>query len=360
MSHIPFVIPDEFAAGIAEGSIIRFGTLLKEASSGQVLGHLQETGLGQKLLSGICTVPFSPLESINVTSNIYANIQLTQLKSMIASLGMMQFVNLGAALTGIGVSVVGFSLINQKLTALERHLFDIKDRLDGHFKSMVERETRAHYSRIQTLLNGSQLALSLTNPADVLMSAASRLAEEAGYFNGELIFMLKQNGFDKELFINFTQSMVACNSARLECLLLSNELDAAKANARQMGQEMSYFSHVLEPTILTQKSLGSSWINGGDVTSVTYRAKQQAMVNLVKGLRDATDVAQTKSFLIETLIKNDIDGRSYIQSLQDEKDCPLLILKSEPSNVPSSVPSSVPDSGPSGWRGFWGRIWQSI
>jgi len=328
MSHIPFVIPAEFAAGITEGSIIRFGTLLKEASSGQILGHLQETGLGQKLLSGISAVPFSPLESVNAVSNIYTNIQITQIKSMIASLEMMQFVNLGAVLTGIGVSIVGFNLINQKLAKLEQHLSDIKDRLDGHFKSMVDREIRVHYSRIKTLLIEAQMALSVNNPTNILISTASRLAEESGYFRGELVFMLKQEGFDKELFINFTQTMVICNSARLECFLLSNELDAAKANARHMGQELSEFSYTLEPTVLTKKSLGSSWING-NVTSVNYRAKQQEMEYLVKGLRDATDVAQTKPFLIDTLIKNDINGRDYIQSLQDEKKRPLLILKSE-------------------------------
>lgn len=327
MSHIPFIIPTEFSLGIADGSIVRFGSLLKDASSGKILGHLQETGIGQKLLSDIVTAPFSPLAPFNIASDIYTNIQISQIKTMIASLQMLQFVNLGAALTGIGVSVVGFNLINQKLTKLEKHIVDIKDQLDQHFKCLIDRELRAHFSRIKSLLIEAQTALSLTNPTNTFMFIASRLSEEAGYFRGELVNMLNQDGFNNELFINFTQGMLTCNSARLECFLLSNELEAAKANAKQMGQELSDISHAIEPSILTQKSLGSSGINN-NVSSVTYRAKQQEMVSLVKGLRDATDVAQTRPFLIDTLIRNDINGRDFIQSLQDEKEHPLFIVSS--------------------------------
>jgi len=325
LSHIPFIIPDVFSVGVASGKIIRFGTVLKDASSGQIIAHLQETGLGQKLLSGASTVPFSPLGAINLASSTYTNIQITQLKSMVSSLTMMNFATLGATLTGLGVSIVGFILIKKKLDALEKQIFDIKNQLDRNFKDIFEREIRTHYSSIQTLLNELQIAHTLRNPTNILMSISSRLAEESGYFKGELNYILEQEKFDKNIFQNFLQAMTTCNSVRLECFLLANELDTANASARQSGQELSFFSNKLEPNILTERTFGSNW-KSGNVSSVVYRAKQQEMKNFVSGLRDATEVAETKPFLIDTLIKNDINGRDYIQSLQDERDRPLLIL----------------------------------
>ena len=42
---IPFRIPFDFAADVAVGKIVRYGAILKDAQTGRIVAHLQETGL---------------------------------------------------------------------------------------------------------------------------------------------------------------------------------------------------------------------------------------------------------------------------------------------------------------------------
>lgn len=56
------------------------------------------------------------------------------------------------------------------------------------------------------------------------------------------------------------------------------------------------------------------------------RLNQYEMNPLVQAIRDVTDAALTKPFLIETLIEKGIGGRDFISALRDEKEHPLLFL----------------------------------
>ena len=47
---ISFDVPAQFLTRVSDGSLVRFGGLLKDSSSGQIVAHLQETGLVPHLL----------------------------------------------------------------------------------------------------------------------------------------------------------------------------------------------------------------------------------------------------------------------------------------------------------------------
>lgn len=138
VEQILFEVPTKFASGIADGSIVRIGTLLKDSMSGHILSHVQETGLAQKLLSNASLLPFSPLSALDLASSGYANVQLHQLKTMVEGLQMLQYANIGLAATGLGVSVLGFMLINQKLKGLESAIAQLSSQMDKHFQELAE------------------------------------------------------------------------------------------------------------------------------------------------------------------------------------------------------------------------------
>jgi hypothetical protein len=62
---IPFEIPAKFAGDIANGTLIRFGALLKDSNSGNIVAHLQETGVAESLMRGA----LSPLTALNSVSS---------------------------------------------------------------------------------------------------------------------------------------------------------------------------------------------------------------------------------------------------------------------------------------------------
>src|SRR5262245_15208438 len=109
LTTIPFEHPARFVAGLTTGDIIRFGSILKDAQTGQIVGHLQESGIAQSALSLATSGIASPLslvpQAINVGTGLYTAVQVGQLKAMMETLQSLQIATLGISLVGVGVSV---------------------------------------------------------------------------------------------------------------------------------------------------------------------------------------------------------------------------------------------------------------
>ena len=87
ISNIPFEVPAELLGRVASGELIRYGTILKDAGTGQIVKHLQETGAAQSVLSSLASGPFAPVsilaDVMGAGANLYAGIKIDQLKAMI-------------------------------------------------------------------------------------------------------------------------------------------------------------------------------------------------------------------------------------------------------------------------------------
>lgn len=182
MSNILFHLPEQFANEALYG---RFGAIIKEHATGKIVAHVQETGLAQKILNAAGVSPFSPLGALNAASSVGANVQLVQLKRMVESLQMLQFANLGVSIAGIGVSAVGFALMNKKLNSIVDQLGAFSEKVYARFDQLRERELRTHYSRIDGLFDQAEQAHSLRDPSKEWYRVAGALADESSYFRGK-------------------------------------------------------------------------------------------------------------------------------------------------------------------------------
>lgn len=325
IGSIPFSIPSEFAAGLADGSLIRIGTLLKESSTGQIVAHVQETGVAQNLLQGISGTPFMAIGGLDLASSGFANFQLAQLKDLVEGLQVLQYTNLGVALAGIGVSAIGFSLINKRLKRIEKQVAELSAKIEEHFSDLSRSVLRHHYYQVQTLFEMAGQALCLRSPDRELLAVASGLGIESGYFRGEVSYMLGLSDFDPDLFLSLTRSYTLCNAGRLECLMLARELPAAKKVAQDVG---SHYRALFDPLVPNRIAVNMLPIEERWLESSSHKLKgiESEMTALVQALRDATDAALTKPYLLNTLIEKDIDGFEYIKALREEKQNPLYLL----------------------------------
>jgi len=325
LGPIPFEIPAKFAAGIVNGNLVRAGALLKDTGSGQIVAHLQETGLAQKLLGSAMSSPFSPLQALGAPASLAANVQLVQLKSMIEGLQMLQFVNLGATVAGIGVSAIGFVLMNKKLNGLQSQMATFADRVEVRFQELQEREFRSHYSKVRGLFNQADQAHSLTTPTAEWQRIACVLADESAYFRGEVEHLLQSEIFDNELFGVLTRSFALCNAGRTECLVLAGELQAAHKVSHDVAGDYNALFDPLNPIQLAHKS--AALVENKEMPfDHLLRQELVGMRNLVNNLRDIQDAATSKPYLMETLIERGIDGYEYMQAISKEKEQPLLLI----------------------------------
>lgn len=328
IGSIPFSIPTEFAAGLADGSLIRIGTLLKESATGQIVAHVQETGVAQNLLQGISSTPFMAIGSLDLASSGLANFQLAQIKTLVEGLRVLQYTNLGVALAGIGVSVIGFSLINKRLKRIERQVSEMSARIEKHFSDLSQSLLRHHYYQVQTLFEMAGQALCLKTPDRELLTVASQLGIESGYFRGEVTYILGKDHFDPDLFLSLTRSYTLCNAGRLECLMLARELPAAKKVAQDVG---SHYRSLFDPLVPNRIATNMLPVEERWLESSSHKLKsiQVEMSALVQGVRDATDAALTKPYLLDTLIEKDIDGYEYIRTLREETTNPIYLLNTK-------------------------------
>lgn len=311
MNPMLFKIPVDLLGRVEAGELIRFGTILKDATTGKIVSHLQETGVAQSILSNLASGPFAPIsmvaDVVNVGSNIYAGVKIDQLKLMMETLQTLQVVTLGVSLVGVGVSVAGFYHMHKRFNALEVRMDHLSETISAGFESLGQRDLRRQLHLTKSLLQRAHQAQTLSNPSSEYSEVAAGLADQSAYFEGEIAFIVKSKGpIDPDVFWQLTQMLMLCNGVRIDCRIRTNELRHALTVSEAVSADYdSLFTN------LTPSSFGLPIDQG---------------LAAVRVLRDASDAAASKPFLIDYLRTQKIDGGEYINQIDKEKSCPYLFL----------------------------------
>ncbi|KRC33483.1 hypothetical protein ASE28_09865 [Acidovorax sp. Root219] len=241
---------------------------------------------------------------------MYTGIQISQLKAMMENLQLLQVATLGVSLAGVGVSVAGFYYMHKRFNALEIRMDRLGETLRSEFESLSHRDLRKQLHLTKSLLQRAQQAQALSDPRPEYSEVAAGLADQAAYFEGEIAFMVKAEGpISPEVFWQLAQMLMLCNSVRIDCRIRTNELRHALAVADAVSTDYNHlFTH------LTPLSFGPAVDQG---------------LAAVKILRDASDAAASKPFLIDYLRTRRISGSDYIEALEQEKSSPYLLLRTE-------------------------------
>lgn len=311
LSQIPFDLPTQFLQGIANGDIVRYGAILKDADTGRIVGHLQESGIAQPLLSQTISSATSPLSFIssiaNTGSSIYTAAQVHQLKAMMETLQALQVATLGVSLIGVGVSVAGFLYMRKRFNSLDSRVEKLIDAVKVGFENQEKAGFRQQMSRTKSLVQRAELAKSMLDPAKEYKEVAAQLADQAAFFEGEIVFQISARGPIKHnTFWLLAQLWMLCNSVRIDCLIRANELhNAQHVSERIAGEYQGLFERIGPASFDINHSEGR--------TTITV-------------LRDVTDAAHSKPFLLDYLRVRRIDGPTYIDRLDREKVQPMLVL----------------------------------
>lgn len=312
MSTIPFEIPAELLGRVASGELVRYGTILKDAVTGQIVRHVQETGVAQSILSNLASGPFAPIsmvaDIVNAGAGIYTGVKINQLKAMMETLQLLQVATLGVSLVGVAVSVAGFYHLNKRLGSLETRMDQLGEAIRAGFDSAVYRELRRQMHLTEGLLKRAQQAQYLPDSRHEYAEIAARLADQATFFKSEITALVETGQpIELDMFWQLVQMLMLCNSVRIDCRIRSNELRYALDVSETVSSEYDKLF-----TGLTPVSFGPAVDRG---------------LAAVRVLRDAGDAAASKPYLIDYLRTQRIDGGDYIEALAQEKTNPYLLLK---------------------------------
>lgn len=326
ITQILFEIPEIYGAAVKAGSLLRVGGLLKDAATGQIVAHLQESGLAHSVLStalGASTGPFGVAGSIlDMATGAYTTAklgkiegdlgvikgQLSAMQSMMASLQTLQYATLGVSLIGIGVSVAGFIYMHKRFNALDSKFDYLIKSVQSEFLRIREAALRTQMSKVNGLIKAAKQAPTLSRPDLEFSRIAEQLSEQAAHFEGEIEFLIKtEDKMQSSVFWQLVQILALTNSVRIDCRIRTNELRNAREIAESVSQD---YRRLFDPISV------SSFHGQMNVNSV-----------LVKTIRDMTDAATTKPYLIEHLRTHRINGSDYLDRLDKETEQPLLMLR---------------------------------
>lgn len=326
MSSYAFEVPAKYVAELASGEIVRFGALLKDSVSGQIVAHLQETGIFQQVLSQASVLPFSPVSALTAVSSVGANFQLHQLTTLVQTLQMLQVATLGMSIAGIGVSVIGFAMMNKKLNGLSDQISSSSARIEERFKELRERELRSHFSKLRGLFDQAEQAYTLSNPAAEWLRISHLLADESAFLRGELAHYLDTPVFEPDLFQALTTSYSLCNAGRIQCLLLARELRTAHRVSEGHASDGNALFDRLKPIQLA-RNMNSEQLFEGKRVGMEVDIRLRTMQRFVGNVRDIQDGMNSKPHLIETLISKKMDSFEYLSQLRQQKSEPLLLMQ---------------------------------
>lgn len=312
LNQILFEYPAKFLAHGLPENVVRYGAILKDADTGRIVGHMQESGLGQSLIDMVGSGLPSPLslvsEPINIGTGLYTATKITQLHAMVQTLQVLQVATLGVSLVGVGISVAGFVHMHKRLNNVDQKLDQVLNVITSGFEDQRKARLREHIGMTKSRAQQVKNAAALSEPETEYARLASAISEQAAYFEGEVSFMISGKAKIKpELFWQLTQLLILCNNVRIDCSLRRNELRHALKTSEGIAADYERLFDGLSP--------------------VSFEAPLDQGSQLAQALRDVTDTAASKPYLIDHLHTRQIDGREYLQRIEAEEAHPLLIIK---------------------------------
>jgi len=125
--------------GLANGSLVRFGSVIRHASGtpqgGEIFRHLLES---PDLTSTLMNAPFNPVLPVADMTAKAAGIsgQLTQLGSTTSQILGLTQITAGASVLNLGVSVAGFLYMNHRLNQLQGQISEMSSLVEQGFSTI--------------------------------------------------------------------------------------------------------------------------------------------------------------------------------------------------------------------------------
>lgn len=306
---IPFHIARQHLAGVATGNLVRYGAILKDAGTGRIVGHLQETGLLSKALEQGMNVanPFGlAADGISVIQNEQIKGKLDAIQSTLGALQGLQIANLGVSLIGVGVTVASTVMILRRMDGLQNALNDLAQEIPRQFQELLLKDLLVEirtdlqrWAEREAWKNGEQVEQGLDRRLD--------LAFERCYEG--VLRLLEESSVNTPLLRNLLIGMELTAGTQTQLLLRLDERAAAQGRTQRNWQRVEQLAWDMPPDRL------QTLLSDDQQATLLANTLQQLRVGLAG-----------QSALLGTLCAADVSGPQYLVQAEQEQEEPLLFL----------------------------------
>ena len=312
---IPFNIPAKFAAQYAACSIVRIGTLLKDANTGRIVGHLQETGLLQKTVQSLGGFdPTGVTGVLSASQNLVILNKINNLQSGLSFLQGLQSASLATSVIGVGVTAASTAIILNRLGQIDNAILNLKDEIRSLADVAIEREVRNLLADLQTELERLEELPYAKWPEARAQSSEEKLHR---LFNKVLeltVFISRssQNNFDAKLFSVLISALALSASAGLKLLMWLGDVEIAKQRIKRQLHKVD----LLQREVPTDRL--SFMLTEQDPLSIKGLSGQ---------IREIRHRFASLPFLLQALENGKIGSRDYLQEIEYNETSELLVYR---------------------------------
>jgi len=327
-------VPAHLLAGVQTGDLQVYGSIIRSLTSGQIVGHLQETSglarLGATALSAPASLPLAGAGlAADVVGHGVSYVQNEQIKAAVDVVQNLQIANLALGAVGIGVSIAGFAILSAKINRVEASMDAMADRLDEIARGVdsLRRDRIADdFTRLRTVAEQMDEGWSLTDPAPQWRQVASAAHSLVNMFERRAC-ELTADPADVAAAEPFLEALALAASLRVATRLASGDDAAGRAAAKEsaralvsVGERVSLGASVLHQ-MRSETALG-----GTKAWDQALAERVDTLRPLIKRMRQSEAAAASTSLTLAELQRQDISGRAWLEAARSEEAEPVLCL----------------------------------
>ncbi|QHL92060.1 hypothetical protein GVO57_14345 (plasmid) [Sphingomonas changnyeongensis] len=314
-------VPDHLMSGVMSGEYRVYGSILRSVTSGQIVGHLQETSrLSSLLTSSPLDVPGLAFEAVNIVQN-------EQIKSALSLMQSLQIANIALSGISIGVSIAGTALLMRRISQVEQKIDAILPSISEIAKGVEALKTSMildDFTRLRTLASQVEEAwlpsasqsewTAIARDSHFLADSFERRAREIG------------SAGDHQEIEPFLDAYALASGLRITARLAAGQDDIARQAATTHTHTLVALGGSLRLDRMTLASMKRA------ETAATPEWQEKAN-ELADKLRSTVRAARARELAAascaETLYELDrqeISGREWLEASRDESTSPILFL----------------------------------
>jgi len=336
-------VPDHLKAGVTDGSLRVFGSVLRSATNGQIAGFMQETSFLQNLLPSMMSAG-SGLQLAAVPGQVG---QLVQGEIILAGVqriehGMRLLTQLGVAdlamnAAGIGISAIGFSVMSMKIDQVKRvvesisgDIVAVSAKLDELQRDAID----ADFAELRSLSKAFDEGWRLSGDA-----AVRRWHEVArGALSGQTRFEQRAarvlvGGPSHYLAADpFLDAVSLANALRVAALAACNETSAAQEAAIDGARSFERMTGPIGMADLSLAELTKRKPEAGTTRWALAQAEANVAARITAGkIRRREAASATRAAPLALLEQRAIPARDWLAAAREEIESPVIILLAEGS-----------------------------
>jgi len=308
---ILFDVPAQLLASEASGVVRRYGAILKDEATGRIVGHVQESGALQKVFqTGLSFDPTGATGLIGIAQNAAITSKLNAMQSMLGTMQMLQVASLASSVIGIGVTAASTAMILSRLNQVDKAIVGLEASVADLPSKWREMDLRAKIVTVRTSLERLQEAEVRPDAENVVKSVEERLSYVFDEIHNGLGEVVIQARVDAGLVRSLLASLALCGSAQIKSLLWLDMKEAAEIRSRHQVAKLEDLAFLM-PRDLMRDRLGHD---------------QTTALGISQDFSEVRMRIASQPSLARTLIAREINGREYVERVEQEETEPYLLL----------------------------------